>query len=215
MVKRIVVVDYGVGNLYSVQRALEVSGAKEIVISSDPKIIAQADGIVLPGVGSFAEGMQGLRDRGLVEPIATYAHSGRPLLGICLGMQMLASFSEEFGHHEGISLIPGAVVAIPNVSTNGEMLKIPFIGWTEIIPSHNNAYERTVLASHCDSASVYLVHSYHVVPVNPDHLLACYCNGGHLVTAAIRSNNVTGLQFHPERSGQVGLKILSQFIKSI
>lgn len=212
MAKRIVIVDYGVGNLYSVRRALEVSGAEEVILSSDPLTINQADGLVLPGVGAFADGMRGLQDRGLVEPIIAYSQTGRPLLGICLGMQMLTSVSEEFGCHNGLGLIPGEVVCIPNQSTDGQALKVPFIGWSALTPSQACAYEGSVLQAHRPGSSVYLVHSFHVRPSNPEHLLATYYFGGHSITAAIRCRNVTGLQFHPERSGQVGLLIMGQFV---
>lgn len=212
MAKRIIVVDYGAGNLYSVRRALEVSGAGEVTLSSDPKIISEADGLVLPGVGAFADGMRGLQSRGLVDPIIEYAQSGRPLLGICLGMQMLASVSEEFGFHDGLGLIPGDVVAIPNRSVQHETLKVPFIGWSKLSPSRASAYEGSVLRAHLSDSSVYLVHSFHVRPSNPEHLLATYSFGGHSITAAIQYRNVTGLQFHPERSGQVGLQIMGQFV---
>jgi len=212
MAKRIVIVDYGVGNLYSVQRALEVSGAEEIVLSADPQVIGQANGLVLPGVGAFADGMRGLRERGLVEPIKAYAQSGKPLLGICLGMQMLATASEEFGQHEGLGLIPGDVVAIPHRSTDDQPLKVPFIGWTAITPGHATACAGSVLQSHAPASAVYLVHSFHVQPANPEHLLATYGFGGHRITAAIRRDNITGFQFHPEKSGRVGLEIMRHFV---
>ncbi len=215
MSKRIAIIDYGAGNLYSVRRALEVSGAEEVVLSSDPLTISQADGLVLPGVGAFADGMRGLKDRRLIEPIIDYSHTGRPLLGICLGMQMLASVSEEFGCYRGLDLIPGEVVSIPSRSTDDQVLKVPFIGWSAISPSRANAYDGSVLQAHRSGGSVYLVHSFQVQPSNPEHLLATYCFGGHSITAAIRCRNVTGLQFHPERSGQVGLQIMEKFIKSI
>lgn len=212
MAKRIVVVDYGVGNLYSVQRALEVSGAEEIVVSSDPQTLMSADGLVLPGVGAFADGMRGLRDRGLIESIVRYSNSGKPLLGICLGMQMLATASEEFGLHNGLGLIPGEVVAIPNRAVDGQLLKVPFIGWANIMPTNRKAFMSSVLGSHETKGSVYLVHSFHMRPTDHDHLLATYDFGGHSITAAIQRDNVTGLQFHPERSGRVGLAIMGSFV---
>jgi len=214
MAKCIVVVDYGVGNLYSVQRALEASGAEEILIGSDSKVISQAEGLVLPGVGAFADGMRGLRERGLMEPIKAYAQSGRPLLGICLGMQMLATASEEFGRHEGLGLIPGEVVAIPDRSVDDQPLKVPFIGWATISPGQAKANEGCLLQAHTATASVYLVHSFQVRPTDPEHLLATYGFGGHRITAAIRSKNITGLQFHPEKSGCVGLDIMRRFVMS-
>jgi glutamine amidotransferase len=212
MAKRIVVVDYGVGNLYSVQRALEVSGAEEVVLGSDPQVIGEADGLVLPGVGAFADGMRGLRERGLIEPIKAYAQSGQPLLGICLGMQMLAMASEEFGHHEGLGLIPGEVLAIPHRSTDDQPIKVPFIGWATITPEHPKACEGSVLQSHVASAAVYLVHSFYLNPSDPKHLLATYGFGGYRITAAVRRDNITGLQFHPEKSGRVGLEIMRHFV---
>jgi glutamine amidotransferase len=212
MAKRIIVVDYGVGNLYSVQRALEVSGAEEIVLSSDPNVISQADGLVLPGVGAFADGMRGLRERGLVEPIRAYAQSGKPLLGICLGMQMLATASEEFGCHEGLGLIPGEVVAIPRKATSGEKVKVPFIGWTCIQSAELPSLPGSVLEAYREHDAVYLVHSFHVVPHNAEHMLATYHFGGHAITAAIRKGNITGFQFHPEKSGVAGLTLMRRFL---
>ena len=214
MSKRIVIVDYGMGNVYSVSRALEVSGAQEVVLSFDPDVISQADGVVLPGVGAFADGMRGLHERGLVDPLVAYAHSGRPLLGICLGMQMLVSTSEEFGCHKGLNLISGDVTRISSRSTDDHALKVPFIGWSAIKPSRADAYEGSILEAHKPGASVYLVHSFHVRVSNPKHLIATYSFGGHAITAAIRSRNITGLQFHPERSGQSGLQILGRFVQS-
>ena len=208
----VTVVDYGVGNLYSVRRALEVSGCSNVIVSADPRDIANAERLVLPGVGAFADGMRGLRDGGLVEPLIRYAASGRPLLGICLGMQMLATVSDEFGQHEGLGIIPGRVVAIPHRSSSGAALKVPFIGWTPITPGHAKAYAGSCLEGHADKAAVYLVHSFHVLPDDDSHLLASYDFGGNRISAAIRSGSVTGFQFHPEKSGIVGQDILRTFI---
>ena len=212
MGSRITVVDYGVGNLYSVSRAIEVCGHENIVVSSAPDDIASAERLILPGVGAFADGMRGLRERGLVEPIVAFARSGRPLLGICLGMQMLASESEEFGHHMGLDLIPGKVLPIPRRGTDGGALKVPFIGWTPMSIASRVAAADSCLASLPASGAVYLVHSFHVVPTDPAHLLATYAFGGHHVTAAIKMGNITGFQFHPEKSGAVGLEIMRSFL---
>jgi imidazole glycerol-phosphate synthase subunit HisH len=208
----VTVVDYGVGNLYSVRRALEVCGVGEVVVSAKPEDIAGAERLILPGVGAFADGMRGLQERGLVEPVLAFARSGRPLLGICLGMQMLASMSEEFGSHAGLGLIPGEVRAIPRQSTEGQAIKVPFIGWTPIAVHSAAAAQGSCLESHAGDAAVYLVHSYHVLPADPVHLLASYAFGGHRITAAIRRDNITGFQFHPEKSGEVGLAIVRKFV---
>ena len=126
----VTVIDYGVGNLLSVSRALEHCGA-QVDLADNPAQIARAHRLVLPGVGAFKDGMDGLRERALVEPIRQYASGGRPLLGICLGMQLLLDVSEEFGAHEGLGLIPGRVAAIPATTADGVPHKIPHIGWNE------------------------------------------------------------------------------------
>lgn len=212
MGNRVVVVDYGVGNLYSVQRAVEHCGCRDVVVSSGAQDIESADRLILPGVGAFADGMRELRDRGLVEPLIRYARSGRPLLGICLGMQMLATESQEFGDHAGLDLIGGRVIAIPRQSTDGSRMKVPFIGWTPISVASAQAAAGSCLASHGANDAVYLVHSFHVQTNNPAHRLATYDFGGHEITAAIRRDNITGFQFHPEKSGTVGLDIMRKFV---
>lgn len=204
-------IDYGVGNLYSVQRALERCGATRVALSSNPVEIENADRVILPGVGAFSDGMQGLIERGLVEPICDYARSGRPLLGICLGMQMLASESQEFGRHAGLNLIPGRVIPIPRDGNHGERLKVPFIGWSSL-QGRPEAFSRSCLKCMDDGQSVYLVHSFHLVPDQPGDLLATYRFGMHDVTAAVRRENITGLQFHPEKSGNIGLQVLATFV---
>lgn len=208
---RVAVVDYGVGNLFSVRRALECSGASTVLVTSNPIDIENADRLVLPGVGAFADGMLGLRERGLVEPICSFAKSGRPFLGICLGMQMMATESEEFGLHAGLDLIPGRVVAIPREGEHGQRLKIPFIGWSTLTGSRD-AFVESYLRDLSNTDSVYLVHSFHMIPNHGDDLLAKYRYGKREITAAIRRGNVTGLQFHPEKSGRVGLRIIANFL---
>lgn len=207
----VTVVDYGLGNLYSVERALQSQGV-EVRLSSDPEEIARAGRLVLPGVGAFADGMRGLRDKQLVEPLREYARTGKPLLGICLGMQMLATVSEEFGEHEGLDLIPGRVRAIPAVDSEGRPHKIPHIGWNALQPA-GSPWSSSLLADTPPGSAVYLVHSFHVLPEDPRHLLATCAYGGHAITAAIRSGNIFGCQFHPEKSGPAGLRMLSAFLR--
>jgi glutamine amidotransferase len=207
---RVTVIDSGIGNLYSVCRALEHCGA-EPVLSDDPRGIDGSQRLVLPGVGAFGDGMQGLAARGLVEPIRAYAASGRPLLGICLGMQMLASSSEEFGSHAGLGLIPGRVRAIPALDAGGRAHKIPAIGWQVLEPAAD--WRDTPLATCEPGASTYFVHSFHFEPDDERRVLARYRYGGHPITAAVAEGRIVGVQFHPEKSGPVGLRILESFVR--
>lgn len=209
----VTVVDYGIGNLYSVQRALETCGA-EVRTATTGAALAGANHVVLPGVGAFADGMAGLREGGFVEPLKAHAARGLPLLGICLGMQMLASTSEEFGQHEGLGLIAGRVVPIAPCDTAGARLKIPSIGWADLDAQHLGRWNESPLRDVVPGAAVYLVHSFHVVPADERDIVAYYDYGGHRVTAAIGSKNVFGFQFHPEKSASVGLRILGAFLKA-
>ena len=211
---KVCVVDYGIGNLYSVARALERCGA-EVTLSDEPDVIEAAPRLVLPGVGAFADGMRGLRERGLVEPVRQFARSGRPMLGICLGMQMLADASEEFGEHEGLGLIPGRVVAVPRVDVDGVPQKIPHIGWAGMHPWREGAWSHAIMAGVPEGTAMYLVHSYHLVPSSPGHGLSVCLYGGHRITAMVSVGNVIGCQFHPEKSGPAGLALLGRFLESV
>jgi glutamine amidotransferase len=157
--------------------------------------------------------MQGLRDRGLIEPLRRVASSGRSMLAICLGMQMLASRSEEFGRHDGLGIIPGKVVSIPDKDTAGRPLKIPHIGWNALVVPPETDWHGTLFENTAPGTAVYLVHSYHVLTDDRAHLLATCEYGGHQITAAIRSGRIFGCQFHPEKSGREGLKILESFLR--
>lgn len=208
----VTIVDYGSGNLLSVARALEHVGATAR-LSHDPAEIESAERLLLPGVGAFADGMQGLREHGLIEPIRRYAASGRPLLGICLGMQMLSSLSEEFGEHEGLGLIPGRVVSVPLQDVDGSTQKIPHIGWADLSPAMPGGWVGTMFEGTREGTSVYLVHSFHFEPNDAAHRLADCFYGGHRITAAVRSGRTIGCQFHPEKSGEAGLTLLSAFLR--
>lgn len=207
----VVVIDYGIGNLFSVRRAFEHCGC-EVAVSSDPAVLAAAPRLVLPGVGAFADGMRGLIERGLDKVVVDYAASGRPLMGICLGMQMLASVSEEFGEHKGLGIIPGRVASIPRLDPEGRPYKVPHVGWADLdADDPSSAWAGTILEGLTSQDAVYLTHSFAVAPADPSHRLA-YCRyNGAKVTAAIRKGKVYGVQFHPEKSGKVGLRIISNF----
>jgi glutamine amidotransferase len=213
MSNSVTLIDYGVGNLLSVARAFEHCGAN-VVLTGDPADIDRAERLVLPGVGAFADGMQGLRDRELVDPIRRYAESGRSLLGICLGMQMLATMSEEFGEHQGLNLIPGRVRAIPRMATDGSPLKTPHIGWSSLHRPKQTEWDNSLLADTTPGTSVYLVHSYAVAPDDHRHLLSDCVYGGHRIATTIRRGAVIGCQFHPEKSGPAGLRMLAAFLRN-
>ncbi len=195
----IAIVDYGVGNLRSVQKALERVGATAIV-TDDPAALDAAHGIVLPGVGAFGDAMDNLRARRLFAPVLRQVDSGTPLLGICLGMQLLFDESEEMGHHEGLGLLPGRVVRFPE----GD-LKVPHIGWNQlrIVPNK-------LLEGIADGAYAYFVHSYYPVPAEPADVLATTEYGLEFASVVGRGK-VFGAQFHPEKSQEVGLKLLENF----
>lgn len=208
MSKPVTVVDYGIGNIHSVIKALKFHGAA-VTLADSPEAIAQAERLVLPGVGAFADGMKGLRERALIEPIHAFVKTGRPFAGICLGMQLLLAESEEFGRHDGLGIIPGRVVAIP--ATPG--IKVPHIGWNRIDPRPGGTWQDTPLSSVAPGAMVYFVHSFTAQPREEADRLADAWYGGHRISAAVRRDNVVGFQFHPEKSGATGLSILATFLQ--
>jgi len=199
----IAIIDYGVGNLFSLQSSFHAIGA-EIVVTSDPAVIAAADRIILPGVGAFADAAEKLRKSGLDQVILEETKNGKPLLGICLGMQMLFEKSYEYGEHKGLGLIPGAVRPIADVIPSD--LKIPHIGWN---PLHLKQPKDTLFSYVNEGDCVYFVHSYYATDCD-DYVIATAEYGAEL-TAAVRNGNVWGAQFHPEKSGKVGLSILRAF----
>lgn len=208
----VTVIDYGAGNLLSVQRGLEHCGAK-VTLTADPEQILAAKRVVLPGVGAFGSAMQALERLGLVAVIRELARRQTPLLGICLGMQLLLEESEEFGITAGLGLIPGRVIPVPVQTLSGEKQKIPHIGWSALQPSGvSSGWHGTLLQDNHQGESAYFVHSYMAAPSNPAHRIAECVYGGHLIPATIGRDQITGCQFHPEKSGEVGLKILRRFI---
>ncbi len=208
----VAVIDYGLGNLLSVRRGLEYCGAT-VTVTSNPDTILSASRVVLPGVGSFAHGMAELRSRGLDTIVRKVAMQGSILLGICLGMQMLLDESDEFGKTEGLGIIPGKVVPIPSISIDGCSQKIPHIGWNNLVlPENLENWEDSLLREISLGEAVYFVHSFMAVPNNPKHHIANCIYGGIPVPASIGRDNIYGCQFHPEKSGEVGLKVLHRFL---
>jgi glutamine amidotransferase len=208
---RVLLVDYGVGNLLSVRRALEHVGA-EVTQTSDPDAVPDAERLVLPGVGAFGDCMSELRTRELLEPLIEYARADRPFLGICVGMQMLFDEGEEFGRHAGMGLIPGRVVRIPDTTADGRPHKIPHIGWGSLVKPPSVDWAETLLDGIAEGTPCYFVHSYTGVPADDRHRLADCDYNGRVVSAAVRTGKVYGVQFHPEKSGQNGLHMLERFV---
>lgn len=209
---KVVIVDYGIGNLLSVQRAVEHCGA-EAIISSEPGVIAKSDRVILPGVGAFANGMKALETLGLVEVIKAIAAGGIPLLGICLGMQLLLDESEEHGVTKGLGIIPGRVVPVHNLSPDGAPLKIPHIGWNSLVVADSGTWNETILKNVTAGDAVYFVHSFMAEPRDPSMRIADCLYGGNRISAVIGIENVIGCQFHPEKSQSIGLKILANFLR--
>jgi len=213
MKPQVTIVDYGMGNLFSICNALDHCGAK-ITLSSDSLVIAKAEHLILPGVGAFKDGMAELSSRSLIGPIKQHALTGRPFLGICLGMQMMLEQSSEFGVHEGLGLIKGSVVPIPPTGANGDPHKIPHIGWNSLLPAAGgNTWATPLLEDIPIGTDTYFVHSFMAKPENSKRKLAlCYYNGIE-ICGAIGSANLLGCQFHPEKSGEKGLQILTNFLR--
>lgn len=210
----VTVVDYGVGNLLSVQRGFEHCGAK-VTLTADPERILSAERVVLPGVGAFENVMIALGELNLVEVIKEVGRRDTPLLGICLGMQLLLNESDEFGITAGLGLIPGRVVAVPSQSTSGDDQKVPHVGWNALVPSSSQLdWNGTLLQDNRPGDASYFVHSFMAVPTDPLHRIADCMFGGHGIPAVIGRDKITGCQFHPEKSGEVGLKILRRFCVS-
>ena len=207
----VTVVDYGTGNILSVTRALEHVGASTIVTDS-PTVIDRAQQILLPGVGAFGKAMEELHSRGLVGPLQDFANSGRPFLGICLGMQLMMEQSNEFGRHEGLGLVSGSVEEIPRNGADGRAHKIPHIGWNALTAPSRERWDESCLRNTAPGTSMYFVHSFTVVPSDIGDRLADTDYDGCKISAAIKRGNLTGFQCHPEKSGPAGLAILSTFI---
>lgn len=197
----IVVVDYGMGNLRSVQKGFENVGSTA-VISRDPAEIQKADRLVLPGVGAFPECMRNLGRFDLIDPILEFVRSGRPFLGICLGLQLLFDESEEFGTHAGFKVVPGKVKAFDKKMG----LKIPHMGWNQV----TFRKEAPIFRDIPDGSYFYFVHSYYVLPEFPDDI-AAVSEYGITFTCAVAKDNIFAVQFHPEKSQEIGLKVLQNF----
>jgi len=198
----VALIDYGAGNLHSVHNALVTAGGTDVRITADPKVVARADRIVLPGVGAFAACRDGLhRLPGVIEAMTEAVRTrGTPFLGVCVGMQLLADKGEEFGTHEGLGWIAGTV---RRIEPHDHAVKVPHMGWNDVTPTRPHPL--------LQPGEAYFLHSYHFDAANPDEILATTNHGGPLV-AAVGRDNIIGVQFHPEKSQRYGLSFLSRFL---
>jgi imidazole glycerol-phosphate synthase subunit HisH len=209
MEKKVTIIDYGMSNLLSIQRAFEHIGAS-VKVTSTIDDINDAEYLVLPGVGAFPDGMRELGKRGMIGPIKQYAASGKPLLGVCLGMQMLLSRGYEHHETEGLNIIEGEVLPLPK---DMKGFKVPNINWHSVAEHHAGAWQNSIFGNTENEACFYFVHSYHAQPKNENDLLAVSNFGSFSYAASIKHGNVTGTQFHPEKSGEEGLQLLRKFIE--
>lgn len=209
--RKVIVIDYGIGNVFSVLQALErlgVSGS----LSNDPSQILGADRVILPGVGAFGRAASSLRDTGLDSVIHDYVATGKPFLGICVGMQLLMETGEEFGANRGLGIIPGAVRKINASDENGAACRVPFIGWTSVVESRPSAWDDTPFSRNPDQNAFYFVHSFQADVTDSTHRIGVHKLGDAEITSAVRHDNVLGVQFHPERSAWTGQRFLRDFV---
>jgi imidazole glycerol-phosphate synthase subunit HisH len=205
---RVAVVDYGLGNIFSITQAMERTGLRPQLCAT-PDDLMECDAVVLPGVGAMPNAMRNLDEAGLATGLREMVAAGRPILGICLGMQLLFETGTEHHPHRGLGLIAGRVERLPAMTSKRERLLVPHIGWSAVEPARS--WKGSLLASLSPGFHQYFVHSYVCVPEEEDHTLAVSRYGGHTFCSAVANGNVVGCQFHPERSGPAGLAVWREF----
>lgn len=211
----IAIVDYGIGNLHSVQRACN-KVEMNAIITADKNTINNAAALILPGVGAFGDAMNNLRELDLVNTIKDFAGTGKYIMGVCLGMQLLMTESEEFGTQKGLNLIEGTCKRFPNsLNGKGKTIRVPQIMWNKIYPPANSSWEKSPLSNIPPEEFMYFVHSYYVLPAAKEHMLSLTSYEGLEYCSSIKKNNIFAFQFHPEKSGETGLNIYKNFNKIV
>jgi len=206
---KVAIVDYDIGNVRSIINVFKKFDI-EIILTKDKKDILEANGVVLPGVGAFAHGMENLKKYGLIDILNEYVKTNKPFLGICLGMQMLLEESEEFGITKGLGYIKGKIIKLP--IKNDE--KLPHVSWNEI-KQKNIGWKNTILDSIEENSNMYFVHSFVAVPESESNILSTTEYGGIEFCSAVIKGNIYGTQFHPEKSATIGLKVIENFVKIV
>jgi glutamine amidotransferase len=209
----VVIIDYNAGNLFSVEHACLQVGLNTVV-SSDKKVIEAAKAIILPGVGAFSDAMNNLKKLDLISPLKDKVNSGTPLLGVCLGLQLLFTESEEFGNHKGLDLVEGSILKFPN-EINGNSIKVPQIGWNKIYFKDRSNWDKSLLQEIPEGEFMYFVHSYYANPSNKDEIATLTEYEGIEYCSSILKNNIFATQFHPEKSAKWGIEIYKNWANSI
>lgn len=216
IIPEVSIIDYGLGNLKSICKALEFSSVSYNIIDQ-PEYLLAANRLILPGVGAFGDGIKGLESRGLIDPIKEKAQNGTPLLGICLGMQLLCSESYEFGHHQGLDLVKGKVIPFKSPSEHSDpRYKVPHIGWNSLLQKEDNKknlWNGHLLKGIAYASDVYFVHSFYAELKDSTEVISISRYGEEKFCALFERDTIMGAQFHPEKSGSVGLKIINNFMQ--
>ena len=212
MQKKITIVDYGAGNILNLKRSFEYLSIN-VEVTSCPKKIKESSYLILPGDGAFNFAITSLKKKKLFDPILEHVGNSKPLFGICLGMQLLMTQSEEFGIHKGLNIIEGKIIKIKNQNKK-ELIKVPSIGWSEILMNKKNKEYKNLPYSKFEKKIFYFIHSFKAVPKNNKNLISYYyLDRNERVAAIIGKDNVVGTQFHPEKSGKWGLEMIKMFLK--
>ena len=213
---QVAIIDYGIGNLFSIERACEYVGLSPVK-TADISVIMDSDAIILPGVGAFGDAVNSLKRLGLVTPIKEFIGNGKPFMGICLGMQLLMTESEEFGNHKGLNIIEGSVKRFP-VKDSGETVKVPQIGWNQISRPYfaeDNYWDNSPLKDIQNGEFMYFVHSYYPIPVNTEMVLSTTDYENTEYCSSIFWKNIFATQFHPEKSASEGIKVYKDWTSII
>ena len=211
---KVAIIDYGLGNIFSIKNACEIAGL-ETLITSTPSEIENSDALILPGVGAFGDAINSLKEKGLDDVIYNFVKTGKPFLGICLGMQLMFTESEEFGIHKGLDLINGKIIKFPNKDDQNKNLKVPQIQWNQIYKHNTENWENSPLNNINEGDYMHFVHSYYAIPEQNESILSFSEYGGIRYASSVIKDNLLGIQFHPEKSADKGIEIYKSWANYI